>query len=183
MHAVSSFAPIRRVPAWSRFLLPALLLIGLSMPLHATEEPEYKVVRTLPDFEVRQYAAYTVAEVVVFMAAYFSESTGHKILRGFGFGEERHVLEPKLQGLPMDARHHAQGHERHGEEELDQGCVGQGLAPRDQARRKIYLTADLFENSQSQTITRRGDGKSVAALNAVKGRHIKKLVSFVMFDL
>ncbi|MEY3259367.1 MAG: hypothetical protein RIT46_196 [Pseudomonadota bacterium] len=79
------------------------------------------------------------------------------------------TLEPEADRLPVNGCHHAQGHERHGEEELDQGCVGQGLAPRDQARRKIYLTADLFENSQSQTITWRGDGKSVTALNAVKG--------------
>ena len=89
MHAVSSFAPIRRVPAWSRFLLPALLLIGLSMPLHATEEPEYQVVRTLPDFEVRQYAAYTVAEVVVPGPADEAGSQAFPILAGYIFGKNK----------------------------------------------------------------------------------------------
>ena len=35
------------------------------MPSHATEEPEYRLVREFAGIEVRQYTAYTVAEVVV----------------------------------------------------------------------------------------------------------------------
>ena len=89
MHSVSPVVPIRCVPAWSRFLLPALLLIGLSMPLHATEEPEYQVVRTLPDFEVRQYAAYTVAEVVVPGPADEAGSQAFPILAGYIFGKNK----------------------------------------------------------------------------------------------
>lgn len=89
MHAVSPFVPIRRAPAWSRLLLPALLLIGLSMPLHATEEPEYQVVRTLAEFEVRQYAAYTVAEVVVPGPADEAGSQAFPILAGYIFGKNK----------------------------------------------------------------------------------------------
>lgn len=89
MHSVSPVVPIRRVPAWSRFLLPALLLIGLSMPLHATEEPEYQVVRTLADFEVRQYADYTVAEVVVPGPADEAGSQAFPILAGYIFGKNK----------------------------------------------------------------------------------------------
>ena len=44
-------------------LLSALAVTTLSMPSHATEEPEYRVVRELADVELRQYAAYTVAEI------------------------------------------------------------------------------------------------------------------------
>jgi hypothetical protein len=49
----------------SKILLATLLTITFPMPSHATPEPEYQVVQSLADFEVRQYAAYTVAEVVV----------------------------------------------------------------------------------------------------------------------
>lgn len=89
MHSVSPVVPFRRVPAWSRLLLPALLLIGLSMPLHATEEPEYQVVRTLADFEVRQYADYTVAEVVVPGPADEAGSQAFPILAGYIFGKNK----------------------------------------------------------------------------------------------
>lgn len=81
--------PIQRILALSRLLLPALLLIGLSMPLHATEEPEYQVVRTLAEFEVRQYAAYTVAEVVVPGPADEAGSQAFPILAGYIFGKNK----------------------------------------------------------------------------------------------
>jgi hypothetical protein len=53
--------PLRPTLAFGAFLLAALVLTTLSMPSHATEEPEYQVVRELADIELRQYAAYTVA--------------------------------------------------------------------------------------------------------------------------
>lgn len=43
----------------------ALFLLAIPMTSHATEEPDYQVVKKLEDAEVRLYAAYTVAEVVV----------------------------------------------------------------------------------------------------------------------
>ena len=55
----------RSILSLGAVLLSALALTTLSMPSHATEEPEYRVVRELADVELRQYAAYTVAEVVV----------------------------------------------------------------------------------------------------------------------
>lgn len=38
-----------------------LILSTFTAPSHATEEPEYQVVRELADIEVRQYAAYIAA--------------------------------------------------------------------------------------------------------------------------
>ena len=55
--------PIHPRRAFGFALLATLSL--LAMPSQATEEPEYQVVRELADVELRQYAAYTVAEVVV----------------------------------------------------------------------------------------------------------------------
>ena len=45
-----------------------LLLFTLAfMPLlgHAIEEPDYQVIRTFGDVELREYASYVVAEVVL----------------------------------------------------------------------------------------------------------------------
>lgn len=89
MPSFSSFASTRRGHGWRTLLVPALLLIGLSMPLHATEEPEYRVVRTSADFEVRQYAPYTVAEVVVPGPADEAGSQAFPILAGYIFGKNR----------------------------------------------------------------------------------------------
>lgn len=55
----------------------------------ATEEPAYTVVRTFPDFEIRQYAAYTVAEVVVQSPASDAGSRAFPILAGYIFGKNK----------------------------------------------------------------------------------------------
>lgn len=59
------------------------------MPIHATEEPEYQVVRSLPDIELRQYAAYTVAEVVVGGPANEAGNQAFPILAGYIFGKNK----------------------------------------------------------------------------------------------
>ncbi len=59
------------------------------MPSRATEEPEYQVVRELADIEVRQYAAYTVAEVVVTGPASEAGSQAFPILAGYIFGKNK----------------------------------------------------------------------------------------------
>ena len=60
-----------------------------AMPSRATEEPEYQVLRKLPDVEVRQYAAYTVAEVVVAGPADEAGSQAFPILAGYIFGKNK----------------------------------------------------------------------------------------------
>ncbi len=73
----------------SKMLFATLLTTTISMPSHATEEPEYQVVKSLADFEVRQYAAYTVAEVVVTGPADKAGNQAFPILAGYIFGKNK----------------------------------------------------------------------------------------------
>ncbi len=76
-----------RVAAWA---LPfCLLMFALPMTSHATEEPDYKVVQKLEEIEVREYAAYTVAEVVVSGTAAEAGSLAFPILAGYIFGKNK----------------------------------------------------------------------------------------------
>jgi hypothetical protein len=59
------------------------------MPSHAVEEPEYRVVRELSGIEVRQYAAYTVAEVLVAGPAEEAGNQAFPILAGYIFGKNK----------------------------------------------------------------------------------------------
>jgi hypothetical protein len=59
------------------------------MPSFATEEPEYQVVREFSEIEVRQYAAYTVAEVTVPGPAGDAGSQAFPILAGYIFGKNK----------------------------------------------------------------------------------------------
>jgi hypothetical protein len=70
-------------------LLSTLALTAFPMPSQATEEPEYQVVRELPGIEVRQYAAYTVAEIVVAGPATEAGSQAFPILAGYIFGKNK----------------------------------------------------------------------------------------------
>jgi SOUL heme-binding protein len=70
-------------------LLSIVATVTPSMPSQATEEPDYQVVRTLADVEVRQYAAYTVAEVVVVGPAGEAGNQAFPILAGYIFGKNK----------------------------------------------------------------------------------------------
>jgi hypothetical protein len=59
------------------------------MPSHATEEPDFEVVRQLAGVEVRQYAVYTVAEVVVPGPAGEAGNQAFPILAGYIFGKNK----------------------------------------------------------------------------------------------
>ncbi|MFP8779841.1 SOUL family heme-binding protein [Hydrogenophaga sp. RWCD_12] len=59
------------------------------MNSHAIEEPDYRVERQLPDLEVREYGAYTVAEVVVPGPANDAGQQAFPILAGYIFGKNR----------------------------------------------------------------------------------------------
>jgi len=61
----------------------------LPLPSHAIEEPEFQIVRSLPDIEVRQYAAYTVAEVVVAGPQGEAGNQAFPILAGYIFGKNK----------------------------------------------------------------------------------------------
>jgi hypothetical protein len=82
--------PLRTLATWtSRVTLFATVLFALPMPSRATEEPEYQVVRTLPGAEVRLYAPYTVAEVVVPGPADAAGGQAFPILAGYIFGKNK----------------------------------------------------------------------------------------------
>ena len=70
-------------------LLSTLALTAFPMPSHATEEPEYQVVRDFSGIEVRQYAPYTVAEVVVAGPASEAGNQAFPILAGYIFGKNK----------------------------------------------------------------------------------------------
>lgn len=69
----------------------AIAVAALSRSAQATEEPDHQVVRTLrdPDIELREYARYTVAEVVVPGPAAEAGSQAFPILAGYIFGKNK----------------------------------------------------------------------------------------------
>lgn len=71
-----------------RFLL---LLTLAAMPLlsHAIEEPDYEVVRKFDKVELRQYAPYVVAEVVLDTPAEDAGNQAFPILAGYIFGKNK----------------------------------------------------------------------------------------------
>ena len=73
--------------------LCSLVLFAFPMPSQATEEPHYKVVRNLEDIEVREYAAYSVAEVVVSGPAAEAGNQAFPILAGYIFGKNKGAQE------------------------------------------------------------------------------------------
>ncbi len=80
-----------RMPAvaFGAAILLGLALSTFAMSSHATEEPEYRVTRQLDDAEVRQYAAYAVAEVTVAGPANEAGSQAFPILAGYIFGKNK----------------------------------------------------------------------------------------------
>jgi len=81
--------PFRPTLGFGAILLSVIATTTFSMPSHATEEPEYQIVRSLADIEVRQYAAYTVAEVVVAGPAGDAGNQAFPILAGYIFGKNK----------------------------------------------------------------------------------------------
>lgn len=83
--------PPRRPNPLALFLR-LLLWIGLiAMPLasHAIEEPAYDVLRAFGNVELRQYAPYVVAEVVIDGAAEDAGNAAFPILAGYIFGKNK----------------------------------------------------------------------------------------------
>ncbi len=70
---------------------PLLLLILAAVPLvsHAIEEPEYEVIRKFDRVEVRQYAPYVIAEVVLEASAEDAGNQAFPILAGYIFGKNK----------------------------------------------------------------------------------------------
>jgi len=72
-----------------RRLLLLLATAAFPMLSHAIEEPDYSVVRTFDNVELRQYAPYVVAEVVVDATAEEAGNLAFPILAGYIFGKNK----------------------------------------------------------------------------------------------
>jgi SOUL heme-binding protein len=74
-----------------RFILLVLHLILSTMPLlsHAIEEPAYEVIRKFDNVELRRYAPYVVAEVVLNTPAEEAGRQAFPILAGYIFGKNK----------------------------------------------------------------------------------------------
>ena len=59
------------------------------MPTHAIEEPAYEVTGKIGDIELRQYASYVVAEVLMTETATEAGNKAFRILANYIFGENK----------------------------------------------------------------------------------------------
>ena len=71
-----------------RFLL-LLMLTAVPLLGHAIEEPGYEVIRQFDNVELRQYAPYVVAEVVLDATAEDAGNRAFPILAGYIFGKNK----------------------------------------------------------------------------------------------
>jgi hypothetical protein len=72
-----------------RVVQACLILVAFPMSAFATEEPDYTVVQTIKEIEIRQYVGYGVAEVVVPGTADSAGSAAFPILAGYIFGKNK----------------------------------------------------------------------------------------------
>jgi hypothetical protein len=67
----------------------ACTLAAMPLPGFAIEEPDYQVIKKLDNVELRQYAPYVVAEVVVKANAQDAGNQAFPILAGYIFGKNK----------------------------------------------------------------------------------------------
>ena len=89
MQIIKSSKPHRKFKRAFALLGITFLLSVATMPAHAIEEPTYSVVQKTDQFEVRQYAPYLVAEVVVPGPASEAGKQGFSLLGGYIFGKNK----------------------------------------------------------------------------------------------
>ncbi len=72
------------------------LLILISGPAMALEQPDYTVIETSDGFEIRHYEPYIVAEVTVDGSMRQSGNSAFRILAGYIFGNNRSNTEMNM---------------------------------------------------------------------------------------
>jgi hypothetical protein len=70
-------------------LLLSLTLAAMPLFSHAIEEPKFEVIRQIDTVELRQYAPYVVAEVVLDATAEDAGNRAFPILAGYIFGKNK----------------------------------------------------------------------------------------------
>ena len=72
-----------------RYLLLLLTLAAMPLSSHAIEEPDHEVIRSFGGVELRHYAPYVVAEVVLDTSADEAGGQAFPILAGYIFGKNK----------------------------------------------------------------------------------------------
>ena len=88
-HAQLPSPHCRRAGLIARAASLAALALTAVTPSHATEEPDFQVLREFAGVELRQYAGYAVAEVVVPGPAEEAGNRAFPILAGYIFGKNK----------------------------------------------------------------------------------------------
>jgi hypothetical protein len=113
-------------------LLAFLLLAGaVPTTLMATEEPSHRIVETYPEFELRRYAPYLVAETVVDAGFDTAGNRAFGILADYIFGKNRGEKKIEMTA-PV----------------TQQPAGGDGAAPKGQ---KIEMTAPVTQQPATRT--------------------------------
>ncbi len=83
-------------------IIGLLMLSGVHDAM-AYEEPEYKLLAKTPEYEIREYAEYIVAEVDVAGSMGDTGNTAFRILAGYIFGDNSGAEEMNMTA-PVEAR-------------------------------------------------------------------------------
>ncbi len=81
----------------------AVLLFGFQASAMAIEEPNYEIIETSGDFELRRYEPYLVAEVDVSGGINKAGNRAFRILAGYIFGDNEAATEMAMTS-PVEAR-------------------------------------------------------------------------------
>ena len=84
-----TLSPVQRLLLLITSFTFVTLIATMPNTAHAIDEPSYTVVQTTDVFEVRQYAPYLVAEVVVPGPVNEAGSQGFNLLGGYIFGKNK----------------------------------------------------------------------------------------------
>ena len=80
---------LSNLPSMFKIFATGLLMAAIPLVSQATEEPDYHVVRELAGAEIRQYAPYVVAQVLVDGPAESAGNQAFPILTGYIFGKNK----------------------------------------------------------------------------------------------
>ena len=168
----------RRSVIRSAFAALALFVFIGSIPitLMAIEEPSHRIVRTYPEFELRQYAPYLVAETTVDAGFDSAGNRAFRILADYIFGNNR--AEQKIQmTAPVTQQPAAEGGDQKGEQIEMTAPVSQRPATGTGADRYVLsfvmprrFTLDTLPKPNDPRVTLREESARLMAVRRYSGR-------------